>query len=170
MTYFRTARLALIFALMLIPIAALAHEYQAGDLHIAHPSSVATPPRAPNGVAYLTIHHGGEKADRLISASTPRADRVQLHQSREADGMAAMEKVDLPLTIAPGTELKLAPGGRHFMLMGIHAPLKVGERIPLTLVFESAGEVEVELAVEALGGTAAKDQKGSANPSGHHGH
>lgn len=132
------------------PLLALAHEYQSGNLHIGHPSSRATPPGASNGVAYLTVHNGGEEADRLLSANTPRAERVQLHKNVEENGMTTMKHIELPLAIEPGNELKLHPGGYHFMLMGLSTPLKADERVPLTLTFEEAGTVEVELAVEGL--------------------
>lgn len=138
-----------------------AHDYQAGqagELHIVHPYSLETPPGAHNGVAYLTIQQRGNQADQLLSASTPRAERVQLHQSAEAGGMMTMTHKELPVTIAAGGELALQPGGYHLMLMGLSSPLKRDERIPLTLIFEKAGKVEVELTVEELGG------------SGHHSH
>lgn len=156
-----------LFALLLSSGTPLfAHDYQAGDLHIDHPYSMATPPGAPNGVAYLAVHHRGADADRLLSASTPVAKRVQLHQSVEADGMFNMKHIELPLTIEAGGELVLQPGGYHFMLMGLTKPLKADTRVPLTLNFESAGAVEVELMVKGLDDIhhGQRDHKG-----GHHG-
>lgn len=146
------SRLSLVLLLLFAAATqALAHDYQAGELHIAHPYSLATPPGAPNGVAYLAIHHRGSMPDRLLSASTPRAKRVQLHQSTEADGMTTMEHISLPTEIKPGGELVLEPGGYHFMLMGLKGQLKADDRVPLILTFEKAGTVEVELAVKGLG-------------------
>jgi len=57
------------------------------------------------------------------------------------------------LEIAPGATVTLAPGGLHMMMMGLKAPLKQGEKVPLTLVFEKAGTIDVEIAVEAMGAT-----------------
>ena len=142
--------LALVLLLLTLPFSTQAHDYQAGQLHIAHPSSRTTPPGVPNGVAYLTVHHQGDRADQLLSATTPRADRVQLHRSAESNGMSTMEHISLPYRLEPGSELKLQQGGYHFMLMGLTKPLTAGERIPLTLTFERAGTVEVELVVEDL--------------------
>lgn len=155
-----TLKPMLALTMLLASVNVLGHDYQVGELHIAHPSSMATPPGAPNGVAYLSVHHRGDQTDRLLSASTPRASRVQLHQSVEKDGMSTMRQIPLPLAIEPGGELKLEQGGYHFMLMDLTEPLKAGERIPLTLSFEDAGPVEVELMVDELTG----------HGGGHHSH
>ena len=56
-----------------------------------------------------------------------------------------------PIAIAPGETVKLAPGGLHIMLLGLKQPLEKGARIPMTLRFEKAGSVEVQIAVEAAG-------------------
>lgn len=139
-----------------------AHDYQHGDLHIDHPTSKATPPGAPNGVAYMAIHYSGEEPERLLSASTPHAKRVKLHQSVEQNGIVRMKHIPLPYTFEPGSALVLTPGSNHFMLMGLSGPLKADKRVPLTLTFEKAGAVDVELVVEELG---AMSNKGAM---GHH--
>lgn len=164
-----------IFVLLLVGAGQLAaHDYQAGDLHIDHPYSLATPPGAPNGVAYMAIHHRGSEPDRLVSASTPVAKRVQLHQSIETDGMFKMKHIDLPLTIEAGGELVLQPGGYHFMLMGLSKPLQADKSVPLTLTFEKAGPVEVELTVKGLDHPKASGKHGTNHGQhghdGHHGH
>jgi copper(I)-binding protein len=62
-----------------------------------------------------------------------------------------MRELDGPLEIKPGETVTLAPGGMHLMMMGLKEPLTQGERVPLTLVFEKAGKIDVDLAVEAMG-------------------
>ncbi|MDF1790572.1 MAG: copper chaperone PCu(A)C, partial [Thalassobaculaceae bacterium] len=115
-----------------------------------------------NGAAYLTIRNAGGSVDRLVAASTPVADRAELHTHLK-DGdvmkMRAIEAVEVP---ADGMAM-LAPGGDHLMLMGLKAPLKEGESFPITLVFEKAGEMTVTVAVGGVG--AMEGQSGS----GHHG-
>ncbi len=137
--------------------AALAHDYHAGDIHIVHPWSRATPPAAQVGGGFLKLENKGEAADRLVSASSPVAGRVEIHSMEVTDGVMRMRPLADGLEIKPGATVELAPGGYHLMLMELKQPLKEGERVPLTLTFEKAGSIDVELAVEA------------ARPSGNHG-
>ena len=67
------------------------------------------------------------------------------------DGVMTMRPLDSGLTIEPGKTVKLAPGGYHLMLFDLKSPLKLGEKIPLTLDFEKAGKVAVSLDVEGIG-------------------
>lgn len=62
-----------------------------------------------------------------------------------------MRPLDKGLTIEPGKIVKLAPGGYHLMLMDLKAPLKQGDKLPITLEFEKAGKVQVSLDVQAVG-------------------
>jgi copper(I)-binding protein len=94
--------------------------------------------------AYLTITAPGGQADALLSASSPAANMVQLHEvSTDAQGMTGMQHIDR-LDIPAGETVRLEPGGYHLMLMGLTAELAVGGTIELTLVFERAGNVVVE--------------------------
>ncbi len=102
--------------------------------------------RSRVGVAYLTIVNDGIAPDRLLTVSTPAAKRASLHRSVIRDGIARMRLVDT-IDIPPGAELALEPGGLHVMLMGLEAPLKRGQSFPLSLVFERAGEIDVEVEV-----------------------
>jgi len=124
-----------------------AHEYKVGDLHIGHPYARSTPPGAKVGGAYLSINNKGKAADRLVRASSPRAGSVELHTMSMDGNVMRMRQVPA-IEVAPGATVKLAPGGLHVMLQELKQPLKKGERFPLTLVFERAGEVKVDIVVE----------------------
>lgn len=145
-----------------VPLAA--HEYELGALAIDHPWARASAGAARNGAAFMAISNRGSEADRLLSASSPAAARVELHTHiMDSDGvmkMRQMEAIELPA----GAETRLAPGGLHLMLMGLTAPLVEGTSFPATLTFERAGEITVEVAVE---GVAAMG--GEAGDAGHHG-
>ena len=65
-----------------------------------------------------------------------------------------MRELEKGLEIPAGATVTLAPGGFHLMLMGLKAPPTKDTRVPVTLVFERAGSIDVELAVEAMGATA----------------
>lgn len=120
----------------------------------------ATAPGATMGAAYLVIDNRGRRADRLLSISTPRAESAQVHVTiRELD-QVRMRRVD-PLHIAAGERLVLEPGGTHVMLMGLRSPLLAGEKLPLTLRFETGGDVKVEASVVAASPAA-------TDPHAHH--
>jgi copper(I)-binding protein len=130
-----------------------AHDYSAGELQIAHPWSRELPPNAVAGAAYFVVNNQGTTEDRLLSAQTPRATKTEIHTMLQLGEVMKMHKLD-SVGIPAGGETKLAPGGTHLMLFGLQKPLVAGERFPLTLQFEKAGKVEVEVVIEA----AAPDQ------------
>ncbi|HWL82592.1 MAG TPA: copper chaperone PCu(A)C [Roseomonas sp.] len=134
--------------------AALAHSYTAGDIAIGHPWSRAAP-AGVTGAGFMTLRNTGSTPDRLVSAHAEIARTVEMHTNVQDGAVMRMRPVEA-IEVAPGQEVKLAPGGLHLMLIGLKQPLNKGARVPLTLVFERAGAVEVELAVEAAG--AAGDQ------------
>lgn len=146
-------RRALIAAALLSPAIALAHgETRAGDLTIANPWTRAAGANA-NGAAFLSLRNGGAQADRLVSAETPLATRIELHSMiRDGDVMRMRPVPDIP--IAAGQTVELRPGGLHVMLIGLREPLRQGAEVPLVLRFERAGEVRIMLHVQAAGARA----------------
>ena len=143
--------LAAVALALLWSSAASAHEYKLGSLEIGHPWARATPPTAPTGGGYLSVKNTGTEPDRLISISSPAAGTVQVHEMKMEGNVMRMRELDGPLEIKPGETVTLAPGGMHLMMMGLKEPLKQGEKVPLTLVFEKAGKIDVELVVVAMG-------------------
>jgi copper(I)-binding protein len=106
-----------------------------------------TSPIATVGAAYLVITNHAMTPDRLLGASTPVAAEVQLHASLDDNGVMRMRPIDT-LEIAPHGSATMDPGGMHFMLMQLSAPLVAGSHFPLTLRFEHAGDVTVDVAVQ----------------------
>jgi copper(I)-binding protein len=129
---------------------AIAHDFKLGPLRIDHPYATPTPPGASTGAAYLRgIRNTGEQGDRLIGASTPAARAVEIHRSvvdaQHVMRMRAIDGIDLP----PKGEVRLRHGGEHhLMLIGLQQPLNNGDRFPMTLRFEKAGEREVTVWVQ----------------------
>lgn len=130
--------------------AALADDARIGSLHIDHAWARATPALAKTGAAYLTISNDGEEMDRLIAVATPAARKASLHTILMEDDIMKMRPVRA-IEVHPGTPSVLKPGGLHVMLMGLRAPLEEGTTFRLTLTFETAGSVEVEVVVEKIG-------------------
>jgi len=154
--------LAALAAVIVVASAATvrAHDYTAGALTIGHPWARATVGTSRPGGAYLTVTNKGAEADRLTGAESPVAGRVELHRSGMADGMMRMTPVEA-IEVPAGGKVALEPGGYHLMLMGLKKPMVAGSKVPLTLVFEKAGRVAVEVTVQPLGGKGpAKDHMG----------
>lgn len=133
-------------------ITATAHEASNAGVTVAHPWARATPGGVTNGAAYLEIKTADGVTDRLISASSPVAGRVELHTHIKDGEVMRMRRVD-NLDLKPGTSVVLQPSGGHVMLMDLKAPLKEGDLVKLILTFEKAGPLEVEATVEPIGAT-----------------
>ena len=112
-----------------------------------------------NGAIFLTITDKGQ-GDRLLSASSPVATRVELHETTMDKDVMKMREVTM-MPIDAGKAVTLAPGGLHIMLMNLKEPLKEGESVPLILVFEKAGAVTTQALVA---------KAGAPMPAGGHGH
>jgi copper(I)-binding protein len=131
---------------------AVARAQQAGAIAVTAPwTRVAS--QGAQGAGYMTLRNGGTAPDRLVAARTPAAQATELHTHvRDGDVMRMRQvpAIDLP----PGQPVMLQPGGLHLMLIGLTQPLRQGAKLPVTLVFERAGEVQVELSVESAGARA----------------
>ena len=138
-------------------------EVRAADLVITQAWSRATPGGAKVGGGYLTIENRGSAPDRLIGGSADVAGTVQIHEMAVNNGVMTMRPLDNGLTIEPGKTVKLAPGGFHLMLLDLKNPLKQGDKVPLMLEFEKAGNVKISLEVMGVG---AQGPAGADNSDG----
>lgn len=119
---------------------------------------------ATTGAAYFTLTDNTSN-DRLIGASTPVAGKAELHETRNENGVMQMRAVPA-LPLEPGKTLTLAPGGYHVMLMDLKQPLKVGDSFPLTLTFEKARPITVQVKVGAAGAAAPMPGMHGSQPIG----
>ncbi|TPI64299.1 copper chaperone PCu(A)C [Mesorhizobium sp. B3-1-3] len=130
-----------------------AHEFKAGDIEIVHPWSRATPEGAAVAAGYFTLKNHGSTADRLVSATGDIAGMTQVHEMAvDAQGVMTMKQLADGLEIPAGGEVTLKPGSFHIMFMDLKQPVKQGQPFKGTLTFEKVGTVEVEYAVDAMGG------------------
>ena len=140
----------IVLAALLLPACfANAHEYKVGALEIAHPWSQELPPNAPTVAAYFVIHNAGNTADRLLSVDSPLSGEAQLHEHVMQNDLMKMQQVP-NVDIPAGANVTFAPMGYHVMLVNLkdRGLLVDGKRFPLTLHFEKAGDVTVEVAVQ----------------------
>ena len=124
---------------------------QAQEEHITvqNPWARANPPVVENGAAYMTLINNGQQTDRLVNVSGRVAERIELHTHLKEDGMMKMRRLQA-IEMVPGSSTVLEPGGLHMMLIGLQSPLKPGQSFPLTLHFEQAGEMNVEVTVRGI--------------------
>jgi copper(I)-binding protein len=151
MTSFRFAPLVAAFVI-LTPASAIAHEYKAGSLHIGHPWARATPKGAKVAGGYMKITNNGTEPDRLLGGSSLSSGRFEIHEMRTENGVMHMRPLPKGLEIRPGATVELKPGSFHIMFMELKEPFQEGKRVKGSLTFEKAGTVEVEYAVEKVGG------------------
>ncbi len=104
---------------------------------------------AKSGAAFMTLMNTGDSDDRLIGVRSDIAAKTELHTHVEdANGVMKMQHVMEGFAIPAGGQHALERGGDHLMLMGLKAPLEQGESIAVTLIFEKAGEMDVEIPVD----------------------
>lgn len=145
----KTAPLIAAIILALSAGAAGGHEFKAGTVTVAHPWARATVTGTKMGAVFLEIKASPERADRLIGGKTDAAEKVELHNHVMENGIAKMRSVP-GVDIPAGKSVVLNPRGYHMMLIGLKSPLKEGDILPLTLLFERAGEVTIEASIEPI--------------------
>lgn len=119
-----------------------------------------------NSAGYMVLANRGRAPITLTGASSPLAREVMVHRTTEANGVSSMRAMSQGLVIPPGGQVAFAPGGNHFMVMGLKRPLKPGERLPLTLAFDGGRRIEAQLAVR----TAPPQPAAAAAPAPPHRH
>src|SRR5260370_41363555 len=138
--------------LLTLVFSAQAHSQTPGQntIVVEHPWARATPGGAKTGAVYLTLINDGSIGDRLLSATTTVADKVQFHGISEDNGVSRMREMHT-VEVAPGARVSFNPGGMHIMLLGLKHPLKVGQSFPLTLTFEKTGNEDVSVPIAKVG-------------------
>lgn len=146
------ARLA-ISALSIVAFLSLpaeAADYKKGQIVVEGPWARASAGPARAGAAYMTFVNKGKETDTLVGVESDISKRTEMHNHLMEDGVMKMRQVE-GIEIAHGEPTVLQPGGLHVMFMGLHEPLKEGQTFPLTLVFQNAGKMTVDVTVQGVG-------------------
>ena len=125
-------------------------EAPAAAVQIENAWAAPTPGGVDVSAGYLTLVNDTVTEDALVSASSPRAERVEVHEMTMEGGVMQMRAV-ARLVIPAEQSVELAPNGRHLMFYGVTQPFAAGETIPVRLTFEHAGDVDVSLPVRRPG-------------------
>ncbi|MDJ0825662.1 MAG: copper chaperone PCu(A)C [Rhodobacter sp.] len=141
MSLTKTALAALAASLLATPALA--------EIKIMDPYARASSPMAKAGAAFMQIMNTSDADDRLIAAASDIAKRVELHTHKDVgDGVMKMIEVEEGFVIPAGGSHALARGGDHVMFMGLAGPLEQGATVSVTLTFEQAGDMVVEIPVD----------------------
>lgn len=137
------------------------HPVSVGDLEITSGWVRAMLPGQPAGGGFFIVTNKGTSADRLIAGSTQTAGRVEIHTMEIVNDVMVMRPVEGGLEIPAGATVELKPGGLHIMFMEVAEPYQEGATVPVTLEFEKAGKVDLQLPV--LKGQGGGMQHGAAH-------
>ncbi len=130
---------------------AVAQEFKAGAIKIEAPWTRATPTGSKVGGGFMKLQNTGKEPDRLIGGSATVAGTLEVHEMAMIDNVMRMRELEKGLEIKPGQSVELKPGSYHVMFMNLKQPMKEGDKVKGTLVFEKAGKVEVEYTVRGMG-------------------
>jgi len=142
--------------------ATLALPAYAGDIMIKDAYVRTAMKGAKSGAAFMQIMNHSETDDRLIAAASDIAKRVELHTHEETDGVMRMIHVEEGFDVEAGGMIEMGRGARHVMMMGLTGPLEQGAMVPVTLTFETAGDIEIMVPVDL--------ERKPAKGHGHSGH
>jgi periplasmic copper chaperone A len=140
--------ISLLLSVAFAPTAAFAHSHKKGALEIVHPWTAETADSATVNIpVYMTIKNQSRSLDRLLGASSAIAEKVELIEVKP-EGAHNLPVVTSMFRIYAGKSLDLTPAGPRLLLLRIKKRLHAYDNFPMTLVFERAGKVEVEVMVE----------------------
>lgn len=174
----RRILLATAAAMTLLAGVGVAHEYEVGKLKVEHPWLRAPQDGDNKAQFFATIENNGDAPDKLIAVKSEKFGKAAIF----GDGKNL--STEAPVTIAPKQKISLSPGGAYVGLLDIKKHLEVGWGLEMTLVFEKAGEVVIDAAIDAPDAKHAhdaeamerwekahgKDNSGPKTEGGHEGH
>ncbi|MEM6713072.1 MAG: copper chaperone PCu(A)C [Pseudomonadota bacterium] len=118
-----------------------------GELHLFNRRALETAPNARAAGGFLSIYNYASEPNRLVSASSPVAERVELHTMTLENDVMRMRELEEGIELPGETQVDLAPGGLHVMFMGLNGPFIEGEEVPVTLTFATGESREIMLPV-----------------------
>ena len=130
---------------LVVALLVAAPAFAGSIIEVMHPWTRPTIPNRP-GAAYLDLHNPGDAPDRLIGARAVGIGKIEIHKAEPKGAVMTMAPVDA-VAIPAGGMARFTPGGLHLMMFGIEPPLKIGDFLEMTLIFEAAGEVAITVPV-----------------------
>jgi copper(I)-binding protein len=139
--------LIVILALLSLTQPAIAKQYGFKNIIISDLWARPTIGKMENSAIYLVLINEGQKSDFLINAETDVARKIEIHKTISNNDISSMVHIN-KVAIPGKTTVKFSPGGLHIMILGVAKELREGDKFPLSLTFEYAGKIEVEVLVQ----------------------
>lgn len=143
---------------------------QAASIDFSPAWSRITAIRMNVGGVFMNITNNTNQDDVLLSASTPRATGVEIHETVDDQGVMRMRQLKNGLPLPKGKTVELKPGGLHIMLTGIKSQLKLNDQFDLTLKFKSGKTETVKVIVNNGVGMLDGQKVVPADAADHSGH
>jgi copper(I)-binding protein len=134
-------------SLAVVAAIALAHPAFAADVSVTGAWVRGTVPGQTTTGAFMQLRSPVDTA--LVAVTSPAAKIVEVHEMKMDGGMMKMRAVDR-IAMPAGKTIDLNPGGYHVMLVGLVAPLKDGDSVPLRLTFEDKAGAKQTVDVKAV--------------------
>lgn len=109
----------------------------------------AVPPVSTTSAAFMVLHNGGDENTKIVAATSPAAEVLELHEHQHVDGVMQMRRV-FDVGIPAGGSTELAPGSLHLMLINLTQPLVEGERVAITIEFANGETLSFEAPVQPV--------------------
>jgi copper(I)-binding protein len=134
---------------LLLSLALAAPAFAGGTVQVVEPYARVSTMMSNSGAAFMIIENHGDSEDRLVSAASEVAEKVELHTHKDmGDGVMKMVEVEEGFVIPAHGKHMLERGGDHVMFLGLKQPLAHGDSVTVTLTFEKAGALVVEVPVD----------------------
>lgn len=128
---------------LFVPKMAGAHEYDVGKIKVEHPWIRAPADGDNKSSFYAFLHNSGDTPDKLVAVKVEKFGKAVIH------GDAKNLELETPIVLPPKSKVTAAPGGVYVALLDAKKHLEVGWGLEMTLVFEKAGEVVIDAAIDA---------------------
>lgn len=125
--------------------------YTVGALTISDPWARGPSEVAPQCGGFFVVSNTAQTWDRLVAASSKVAASVEIHAIRVVGADIKMRRLEDGLQIPAEATVTLKPRGYHLLMNHLAVPLAKGALLPVTLVFEKAGPIDIELVVRDPG-------------------
>ena len=140
---YRVTKMAAVIAAMLVAPVATAHEFKIKDFEFIHPWTREPASGVKDVPVYMVLRNTSAMEDRTVAVSSPFATKGEL---RAAKGEGESQIGAIP--IGGNATVELDADRPHILLRGLTEPLDGYQYFPLTLTFERAGQMEIEVYVE----------------------
>ena len=149
--------LLILVLIFLVSVGCTASGEGSGEIEVENVWGRNSPKAAENGAFYMNITNNSGEDDELMGAKADACGTVELHEMymKENDVMGMREVPGGTIPLPEGETVELKVGGLHVMCIGKQAEFNLGDKIPLTLEFANAGEMElmVDIRESEMGGT-----------------